>query len=158
MLLLLLRLGPDRYALDVRRVVEIIPVVGLKQIPRAPEWVAGVLGYRGRPTPVIDLSLLAEGHPAKPAMSTRIVLVSYPFAEGDTRVLGLIAEQATEIVRHDETRFRDAGIHLREGAFLGRVISDGDGMIQEIEVVPLLPDAVKEMLFAAHEPADAPLA
>lgn len=158
MLLLLLRLGADRYALDVRQILEVIPVVKLKKIPHAPDWVAGMLSYRGRPTPVIDLCQLAQGYPARPALSSRIVLVSYPDGNGAARVLGLITEQATEVVRRDESQFRDGGIHLSEGPYLGRLISDSEGMIQEIEVEPLLPEAVKELLFGEREAVDATLA
>ena len=52
MLLLLLRLGTDRYALDARQVVEVIPVIKLKRIPPAPAYVAGMFNYRGKPVPV----------------------------------------------------------------------------------------------------------
>ena len=41
MLFLLFRLGHDRYALEARRVVEVVPLLALKKIPQAPRGVVG---------------------------------------------------------------------------------------------------------------------
>ena len=42
MLFLVFELGNDRYALDVRQVAEVLPLVGVKQMPRAPQGGAAV--------------------------------------------------------------------------------------------------------------------
>ena len=65
MLFLLFELGQDRYALDVRQVAEVLPLVEFKRIPQAPPFVAGLLNYRGDPVPVIDLSQLTLSRPAE---------------------------------------------------------------------------------------------
>ena len=57
---LLFSLGNDRYGLDTRRVVRVLPQLELKEIPQAPGWVAGLMNYRGQPVPVIDLAMLAH--------------------------------------------------------------------------------------------------
>ena len=49
MLFLLFRLGKDRYALPAREVVEVLPMLEVKQIPQAPLAVRGVFDFRGRP-------------------------------------------------------------------------------------------------------------
>ena len=64
MLFLVFQLGKDRYALEARRVVEVVPLLGLKKVPQAPKAVAGIFNYRGRPVPAIDLCQLALGQPA----------------------------------------------------------------------------------------------
>ena len=58
MLLLTLKAGANRYAIDVARVIELVPRVELRAIPHAPPFLAGLLGYRGKVIPVIDLGLL----------------------------------------------------------------------------------------------------
>src|SRR6187399_2400232 len=105
MLFLVFEVAGDRYVLDVTQVAEVLPFVTITQIPQAPAAVAGVLNYRGAPVPVIDLSQLTLGRPAERRLSTRIVLVHYPGAEGQTRLLGLIAERATQTVRREKTDF-----------------------------------------------------
>jgi chemotaxis-related protein WspB len=80
MLMLVFRLGADRYALDATEIVEVLPRVPLKSVPGAPAWVAGLFSYRGRTVPVIDLASLALGRPSADHVSTRLVLVHYPAA------------------------------------------------------------------------------
>lgn len=76
-LFLLFRMEGDRYALDAREVVEVLPLLRLKRIPEAPEWVAGVFSHRGVLVPVLDLCAMAFGRAALARTSTRIVLVEY---------------------------------------------------------------------------------
>ena len=63
MLLLILKAGANRYAIDVARIIELVPRVDLRTIPHAPSFLAGLLGYRGSVIPVIDLGLLLESEP-----------------------------------------------------------------------------------------------
>ena len=75
MLLLTFTAGLNRYAVDVARVIELVPRVELRPIPHAPAFLAGLLGYRGKVVPVIDLGLLLDVAPCQDRLSTRIILV-----------------------------------------------------------------------------------
>ena len=61
MLFLLFQIGQHRYALDSRRVAEVLPLVDIKEIPHAPAGVAGVFNYRGVPVPVDRLEPTDDG-------------------------------------------------------------------------------------------------
>ena len=152
MLFLQFQLGKDRYALDSSQVVEVLPLLGIKQIPHAPAGVAGAFNYRGKPVPVIDLSQLTLDRPARVHMSTRIVIVRQPGANGAQHMLGLIAERATETVRRDPADFADSGVVNDEVPYLGPVATDREGLLQWIEVGKLLPASVREVLF--REPVE----
>lgn len=148
MLFLQFQLGKDRYALDVGQVVEVLPLVAIKGIPQAPTGVVGVFNYRGAPVPVVDLSVLLLGRPAKTSMSTRIVIVTYPDENGSvTHLLGMIAEKATETVRRDPADFSETGVDNPETPYLGPVAADAGGLLQWIQADRLLPDAVRDVLF-----------
>jgi chemotaxis-related protein WspB len=146
-LFLLFELGKDRYALDVRQIAEVLPLVAITHIPQAPRAVAGVFNYRGAPVPVIDLSELTLGRPAERRLSTRLVLVHYPDAGGGTRLLGLIAERATQTIRRETTDFVASGVTSEGAPYLGPVASDARGLLQWIDVRALLPPAVRDVLF-----------
>jgi chemotaxis-related protein WspB len=146
-LFLLFQLGKDRYALDAGQVAEVLPLVSLKQIPQAPPAVAGVFDFRGEPVPVVDLSQVALGHPARSRLSTRIILVRYPDGNGERRLLGLIAERVTETVRRDPSDFVTTGVDLDDAPYLGPVASDARGLIQRVEVDQLLTPAVRDLFF-----------
>lgn len=130
-MLLQLRLGGDRYVLDARWVVEVIPRVALKQLPRVPPWVAGVMNYRSVPVTVIDFSRLAEGAGAAAALSTRIVVLDCPTDGGTGRRIGLLVEGATELLRACDLAFLP-GAEVADAPYLGRVAGDAQGLIQEI--------------------------
>jgi chemotaxis-related protein WspB len=156
MLFLLFELGNDRYALDVRQIVEVLPLVEVKQIPRAPQAVTGLFAYRGALIPVIDLSQLTLGRPAARRLSTRIVLVHYPDDSGHPHLLGLIAEKATQAARHETSDFVASGVANPGASSLGPaapVINDARGLLQWIDVRTLLPPSLRDLLF--KEPMDA---
>jgi chemotaxis-related protein WspB len=147
MLFLLFELGEDRYALDAGQIVEVLPLVDIKRIPQAPTGVAGVFDCRGVPVPVIDLSQLVLGRPARRCLSTRLIIARYPDDRGGMRTVGLIAEKATKTVRRDLADFVDSGVSSN-GAARGPVAFDRLGLVQRIDICTLLPAPVREALFS----------
>ena len=157
MLFLLFQLGKDRYALEASRVVEVVPLLEMKQLPQAPKGVVGIFNYRGHPVPAVDLSALTLGQPARERFSTRIIIVNYPDDGGANRLLGLIAEHATETVRKDAKDFIDSGVRLDQAPYLGPILMDHQSPIQWIYEQRLLPDPVRNVLFSetavsGHDP------
>lgn len=147
MLFLTFQLDRDRYALDVRQILEVLPLATLKQIPHASSWLAGVLDYRGAPIPVIDASALMLGRPSARHFGTRLVIVTYPADTGELRTLGLIAERATETIRREPGDFVPAGVEVPDAGYLGPITRDERGLIQRVEVRELLPLDVRDTLF-----------
>ncbi len=152
MLFLIFELGKDRYALDVRQIAEVLPLVGVKETPMAPPGMCGLFNYRGAPVPVVDLSQLMVGRPSVRRLSTRIVLVQQPDTSGRTHLLGLIAERATQTARHEPSDFVPSGIANPAAPYLGPVVIDARGLLQLIEVRTLLPASFRDLLFG--EPMD----
>jgi chemotaxis-related protein WspB len=154
MLFLLFQIGNDRYALEARQAVEVLPFVALKKIPQAPRGVAGIFNYRGRPVPALDLTELTFGRPSRQRLSTRIILVQYEHSDrpGKPRLLGLIAEQATSMMRREERDFVDPGVRSNAAPYLGPVIMDDKGVIQLLRAQHLLAESVRDLLFSGEPP------
>jgi chemotaxis-related protein WspB len=148
MLFLLFQVGHDRFAIEASRVVEVVPLLELKRIPRAPKGVAGLFNYRGRPVPAVDVSELALDKPARECLSTRIIIIHYPDAAGNRRLLGLVAEQATCLLRRERGDFADPSVRIRAAPYLGPVMMDSQGVIQWIHEQRLLADNVRDTLFS----------
>ena len=106
-LMLLFRVGAERYALETTSVVKIIHRVELSKIHDVMEASAhfamsGRFNYHGQTVPVLDLTQLLGGGPTRPALGTRIVLVRLALSGRGSKqqhLLGLLVEQATEILR-----------------------------------------------------------
>jgi chemotaxis-related protein WspB len=152
MLFLVFQLGDDRYAIDVTQVVEVLPLVNWKCIPRAPVGVAGVIDYRGMPVPLLDLTELAMGRPSRRWMSTRIIVVNYGWDCSQTRLLALIAERATELIRRNEADFSSPGLTIPDSPYLGSITSSSAGVIQRIAINSLLSNHVRDQLFPDRAP------
>lgn len=127
MLFLQFRLGQDSFALAADAIVEIVPLTALQATRStlagepAGEGVTS-FDYRGRFIPAVDLCLRELGRPAHARLSTRIVVVR---SDGGGLV-GLIAEQATTMLRLDPADFAP----FARGP---------DGLVQRVMLEDLLP-------------------
>jgi chemotaxis-related protein WspB len=115
MLHLLFSMGSDLFALPANEIEKVLPLPELQALTPAPEFVAGLLRYRGELIPVLDVNLLQGGTPCRRVVSTRIILVG---SSRDSR-LGLMVEQALEM------------LDLGEPQSLAReLIRDSHGLLQ----------------------------
>ena len=151
-LFLVFQIGKERYALEAKCVVEVIPLLTLKQVPQGPPGLAGLVNYRGQPIPALDLSLMVLGRPAAETFSTRIIIVRCTGPNAEPRLLGLIAEQATGILRKHPDEFVKTGLEPLEKPFLGPVLMDPGGPIQWVREEQLLCKNVRQLAFELVPP------
>ncbi|GAB4286145.1 MAG: chemotaxis protein CheW [Oscillatoriaceae cyanobacterium] len=138
MLMLLFYIGKERYCVGAERVVEIIPMVALRQVAQAPEWVAGLLNYRGTIIPAIDLCCLLQKRPCSAALSTRMIVVNYwDEVNSSEQLFALIAERVTETLSREATTDVSTAMSLDNPPYLGEMITDVQGMIQMLRVEEL---------------------
>jgi chemotaxis-related protein WspB len=150
MLFLLLQLDGDRYALDIREIAEVLPLVDCQAIPGAPSGVVGIIDYGGEPVPIIDLSRLLANRPAHRRLSTRIVLIRPGTDSSGPKLFGVIAERATDTVRRSPGDFRPLQLDGPSAPYLSGVALDAEGPVHLIHAGRLLPDRIRQALF---EPA-----
>ncbi|MDJ0508189.1 MAG: chemotaxis protein CheW [Crocosphaera sp.] len=147
MLLLIFHLGDERYAIDSKQIVEIIPQLDLRKLYQAPKYVAGVFNYRSKIVPAIDLCYLIGDYPCRHCLSTRIIIVNYPLPDGRTRYLGLMAERVTDTLYKPESEWISTEVNSDLAAYLGEMIPEKDGMIQRLRVDRLLSDGQRTWLL-----------
>lgn len=151
MLMLLFYVGDNRYALESKLIVEIVPLVELKNVHHAPDYVAGLFNYRSQIVPVIDLCHLIRGSACKSHLSTRIILVNYLDRNQTPHLLGLIAEMVTETVQKPENEFVDPGFSVDSAPYLGKMITDEQGIIQCVRVEYLLQASQSQNLLSEYK-------
>jgi len=145
--MLLFYVGDERYALESRLIVEVIPLVALKKVHHAPDYVAGLFNYRSSIVPAIDLCQLIQGTPCRSLLSSRIVLVNHLRGDRTPQLLGLMAERVTQTLNKTEADLLDPGAMVNAAPFLGKIITDEQGMIQCIRVEYLLPSSQEAYLL-----------
>jgi chemotaxis-related protein WspB len=129
MLALLFQVGPNRVAVDVRRVREVVPRVRLSTAADRPGWSAGVFVYRGAIVPVVDLHRLTGGGECPEHLSSRIILV--PRGES---LVGLLATQVAEV----RELAGPVPAATASGTLLGEPVADGAGVIHVLDPDRLL--------------------
>jgi purine-binding chemotaxis protein CheW len=116
------RIGGEDYAVDIRRVREIIHPLPITPVPRAPAFVEGVVRLRGEVLPVIDVRK-RFGLPAQsPGGRTKFLVVQVA-----GRRLALVVDQVAEVLRVARSEIRPAPSFATPGPrfFLG--ICGGEG-------------------------------
>lgn len=146
-LILLLSTSQARYGLDAREILDVVPMVQLRKLPHAPEYVAGLFSYHGVAVPVVDLCGLTGDAPCRRRMSSRIILLRYPDSSGTARILGLLAERVTATAHVNEADLNSPNIRVEDAPYLDRIFSGEEGIVQCLRVDRLLPEALRRSLF-----------
>ena len=92
----ILRFAGARYAVDMATVAEVVPVPFITRVPGAPAWLTGVVNWRGRVLPVMDLRPLVGAPLAPLPTSARLVVLS----EDDVEC-GLVADMVPGLLDCD---------------------------------------------------------
>jgi chemotaxis-related protein WspB len=148
MLVLTFHLGGERFGLPVDLVREVLAWPSLRQLPSAPDYVAGMLNYHGELVPVIDLNHLTGALACRPLMSSRIMLVSYGLRGGTPRLLGLLAQGVVGTSKVDPIELTEHGLKLDEAPYLGQLVVTGGETMQLVDIAKLLTPEVENLLFA----------
>ncbi len=151
MLLLLFEIGNGRYALDVNQIIEIVPLVKFKKIPTTPDYVTGLMNYRGEGIPVVDLCQLIDSIPFEDALSTRIIIIKYPFKDEGDKPLALIANNVTETIRTKLSKAPPAGVLMDKSLYEGEVTPETSDMIQWFDIKKMLSEKEITVLFEEEE-------
>lgn len=151
MLALTFFIGADRYTIAAYQVIEIVPWVVLRKIPHAPEYVAGLLNYRGVVVPVIDLTYLMLGFPSKQCLSTRIILANYSGKNDTQHILGILVERVAATDGQEKKGGVDSGITVDGAPYLGDISIDEQDMVQVVRIESILPDSLHKFLFSEQE-------
>jgi purine-binding chemotaxis protein CheW len=87
------RLGTEEYGVDIAQVQEIIRMVEITHVPRAPHFMEGVINLRGQLIPIIDLRTRFGMSRIPATKSTRIVVT-----EIGTKRVGMIVDSVSEVL------------------------------------------------------------
>jgi purine-binding chemotaxis protein CheW len=139
-------LDREEYGVDVRQVQEIRRVAEITTVPRAPDFVRGVINLRGRILPVLDLKRklgLGEVVIGRP---TRIVVVRL-----GERLLGLLVDGASQVLKVELSRIEPPPSEVVEkgGDYIRGVAKLDDRLIILVDLERLLAHELR----AANAPA-----
>lgn len=147
MQLLTFTVAGQTYAIESRRVVEVLPLVPARPIPHTPPYIRGIFTYRGRLVPLVDLGQRLATGPLAERLSTRVIVVEWAPAGRDPQRLGLVAENVISICSADDAEATLPSLDFHDAPFLGKIMRIGGRTIQLIAIEQLLPPDVSTGLF-----------
>lgn len=87
-------IGEEEFGVNILKVQEIIRTMDITKVPRAPEFVEGVINLRGKVIPIIDLRS-RFGLSSKPEdKDTRIIVI-----EINNIIVGFVVDAVSEVLR-----------------------------------------------------------
>ena len=91
------RLGEEMFAIDVSQVREILDVSTITKVPKAPDFMRGVINVRGSVVPVVDLRLKFDMPITEQTVDTRIVVIEIDL-EGELIVMGTLTDAVHDVM------------------------------------------------------------
>lgn len=87
-------IGDEEFGVEILKVQEIIRMMGITRVPKAPVFVEGVINLRGKVIPIIDLrkrfGMTAQEHDKH----TRIIVI-----EINNVIVGFVVDSVSEVLR-----------------------------------------------------------
>ncbi|MBZ4645884.1 MAG: purine-binding chemotaxis protein CheW [Petroclostridium sp.] len=87
------KLDKEEYALDIQRVVEIVTPTAITRVPKAPNYIKGVINLRGEIIPVMGLRERFNLPPIEETEDTRIII----FKVDDASIGGFV-DSVAEVI------------------------------------------------------------
>ena len=143
------RLGDDQFAADVFCVERVLRYVAPRAIPNVPAWLIGVVDYRDRVVPVVDLRMRFELPHRDAQPDTRLLVVQ---VEGEW--VGLVVDAVTEVATVDAAAVAPPPPLFRglAGTYLRGVVRRGEALVVVLDTARLLSTSDRLVLERARRP------
>ncbi|MBF0515450.1 MAG: purine-binding chemotaxis protein CheW, partial [Desulfovibrionaceae bacterium] len=87
-------ISQEEFGVDILKVQEIIRTMEITKVPRAPQFVEGVINLRGKVIPIVDLRGRFGMDPRNHDSQTRIIVV-----ELNAMIVGFVVDAVSEVLR-----------------------------------------------------------
>ena len=96
------RIGEEEFGVDILAVQEIIRLMQITPVPRAPVDIAGVINLRGKVIPVVNMRSRFSLPAQEPTPQTRIVVMEF-----EEKIVGFLVDAVSEVLRIPVTTVED---------------------------------------------------
>ena len=88
------KVAAEEFGVDILSVQEIIRIMEITKVPKAPEFIEGVINLRGKVIPVIDFRKRFNMDSREEGKDTRIIVTNI-----SGKILGFIVDSVSEVLR-----------------------------------------------------------
>ena len=125
-------LGEEQYGVDILKVKEIRGWETLREIHDVPDYVKGVLDFRGVIVPIVDLRVRFGVENVEYLETTVIVVLS---TENDSSMMGIVVDSVSDVLTVEQSEMKRApslGSKINTDYILG-IVSGDEGMIMLVD-------------------------
>ncbi|MDR1777604.1 MAG: chemotaxis protein CheW [Desulfovibrio sp.] len=97
------RIADEEFGVDILAVQEIIRLMQITMVPRAPSFIEGVINLRGKVIPVINMRTRFSMPHVEHNSSTRIVVTEF-----DQKIVGFLVDAVSKVLRIPSNTVEDA--------------------------------------------------
>lgn len=91
--LIVFSVGKEEYGLEIEKVQEVIRMSQIKKLPRAPQFILGVMNLRGNIIPIVGLREKFNLEPLDYNEFTRIIVVNH-----NDKLIGMVVDEVNRVV------------------------------------------------------------
>ncbi|MDD1718578.1 MAG: chemotaxis protein CheW [Methanoregulaceae archaeon] len=136
-------LGGERYAMDIGFAREIVEMMPITPIPRAPHYLCGVMNLRGEITNILDINSILGIPEEKIRESRKIIVLSQEASEGEN--MGIVVDDVQSVLQVRESQIEKLGDSVtgRDSSQIKGVIKirepagpeKGEGTLETVDLV-----------------------
>ena len=129
------RLGDEAFAANTSKVLSILEMTKITEVPQAPHFMKGIINLRGKVLPIIDIRMKFGMTPTVYTSNTCIVVMDIAMETGSVE-LGVLVDSVESVLEIERDKVLEApSIGSRYKAdFIEGVIHEGDNFIMLLDI------------------------
>ncbi|HLB05679.1 MAG TPA: chemotaxis protein CheW [Thermodesulfobacteriota bacterium] len=138
------KVGEETFAADIMRIREIILCRKITHIPKAPDFIEGIINLRGKVVPVIDMRKRLGLDTKEHSRDARIIVMKFQ----DQKRVGIIVDSVVKVLRMEESQIQAAPKIAKgiESEYLKGIVRDGDELVLVLDMEKVLTTTEKVRL------------
>lgn len=118
MQLVIFKLGEEYFAVDTDKILSINDMMPITKVPKAPNYIKGLINLRGSIKSLVDINLLLNIDSSKEQDNIIILKV-------DDEELGITVDEVEEVIEIEEQKIQKLETHNSEAYIKGIIDLDG---------------------------------
>lgn len=138
------KLREDEYAFEIMKVVEIIRLKEITEVPTAPDFIEGVINLRGKIIPIIDLRRRFKMEAREKTNMFRIIIVEY----AKHQLVGVVVDEVSKVLNVKEGEMLKAPPTVTGvgGRYIQSIVKTADRILVLLDIEKIFTDEEQDEL------------
>lgn len=144
------KVGDEKYAADIMLIREIILCRKVTRIPKAPDFIEGIINQRGTAIPVIDMRKRLGLEHKEHSKDARIIIIKFQ----ERKRVGIIVDSVVKVLRVQKGGIQPPPKIIKgiDSEYLSGIVKDGEELILILDLERVLTSTEKVRLGEFSEP------